>query len=85
MMHEPAAIQTQHMVGKNVVLSGHTHCGLVYVPYLTNAILWAIGFGWDAGGKVELGDGNEQYIGCGLTPGGIRLFTNPQITVIRLS
>lgn len=84
MVHEPTGIGEANLTGKNLVLSGHTHCGQVYVPGLSEAALEMFDFGPHAGGWVDLGQGNGQYITCGLTPGRVRLFARPEVSVIEL-
>lgn len=82
MLHEPARAGSISFEGKNFVLSGHTHCGQVYIPYLSEFLLGVFGYGDDAGGYAQLGGQNLQYISCGLDPGKIRLFNPNSIEVL---
>jgi predicted MPP superfamily phosphohydrolase len=69
---------------RSLVLSGHTHCGQVWIPPITEYILKSEDFGALRGGRHRLA-GGELYITCGLTPGTIRLFTRPEISVLRVT
>ncbi len=71
-------------LANSLVLSGHTHCGHVYVPFITNYIAEQQGYGTIRKGKSKL-NGGELYITCGLTPGDIRLFTRPEISILYLN
>jgi len=68
-----------------LVLSGHTHCGQVRLPII-GSIPKLAGFPGDVeGGWGRLDDRTQLYVGCGATPGGIRLGAPPEITLILLS
>ena len=68
--------------GDALVLAGHTHCGQVRIPYLTEVIMGP-GFGKNLGGRMSI-DGHEEYVTCGITSGGVRFLSNPEISVIYL-
>ncbi len=69
--------------GGAVALAGHTHCGLVRIPVLTDLALGP-GFGSVIGGRARLGNSTEAYVTCGVTQGGIRFLTSPEISVITI-
>jgi predicted MPP superfamily phosphohydrolase len=73
---EPAGIE-----GKSLILSGHTHCGLINLPFITQAVLGPA-FGSDVGGRERLDDDTELYVTCGTTGGLMRFLTSPEISVI---
>lgn len=81
--HNLNSINPAAVVGPSVVLSGHTHCGLIRIPFLTQAVLGP-GFGSVIGGRARLDDDTEAYVTCGVTQGGIRALTSPEISVIEL-
>ena len=82
LLHEPAKANEITFSGKNFVLSGHTHCGQVYIPYISEFFLGIFGFGDVAGGHVQLGNENQQFISCGVDLGYIRLFNPNTIDVL---
>ncbi len=76
---------TQHSLqGRNLILSGHTHCGLVQIPYLTDFAMKQSRFADVGSGHAVIDNNTDLYVTCGLTPGGVRLFTRPEISVIYL-
>ena len=85
LLHEPAKANHILFEGKNFVLSGHTHCGQVYVPYVSELFLGIFGFGNVAGGHVQIDGENQQFISCGLDPGIVRLFNPNTIDVLYLN
>jgi uncharacterized protein len=82
LVHDNLAVQNES-IRNGLVLSGHTHCGQVNLPFITKYIIEMEGYGTTPGGKGKIGD-SDLYISCGLTPGGVRLFTRPEISVIYL-
>ncbi|MEW6722139.1 MAG: metallophosphoesterase [Candidatus Micrarchaeota archaeon] len=68
----------------SLVLSGHTHCGQVDVPIITDLIVESLDFGKTKRGLGKTAGGAQLYVSCGLSPGGIRLFAPPEISVIYL-
>lgn len=82
LVHDNLAVQNES-IQNGVVLSGHTHCGQVNLPFITEYMIEHEGFGNTPGGKGKIGD-SDLYVSCGLTPGGVRLFTRPEISVIYL-
>jgi predicted MPP superfamily phosphohydrolase len=74
----PAAIH-----GPSLILAGHTHCGLIRVPFITEAALGP-NFGSVLGGRKALDNDTEAYVTCGVTGGGVRVLTSPEISVIEL-
>jgi len=81
--HNTNSVNAAAVKGPGLVLAGHTHCGLVRVPVLTESALgW--GFGSVLGGRRELDADTEAYVTCGVTGGGIRVLTSPEISVIDL-
>ena len=83
--HESAAVSDEPLPGRNLILSGHTHCGQVDVPPITDFIVSSLGFGKTKRGWARLSGDDTLYVTCGITPGGIRLFAPPEITVITLA
>lgn len=86
LVHERIAINESKISQKTLILSGHTHCGEVRIPLVTEYIMSKIlsGFGDVVGGWSKRNDHVDDYVTCGLTRGtsGFRLFTNPEISVI---
>ena len=80
--HNQYSVTRHDLEGKNLVLSGHTHCGLVQIPYVTDFILQSSNFADVIGGRATIDENSELYVTCGITPGGVRLFTRPEISVI---
>ncbi len=78
--HNLKAVNPDLIGGRALVLSGHTHCGLIRVPVLTELVL---GSG-PIGGRAALDEGTDAYITCGITGGGARFLTNPEISVIEV-
>jgi predicted MPP superfamily phosphohydrolase len=69
--------------GESLILAGHTHCGQVRVPIITKVFF---GPDWHGvlGGKQRLDDDTEEYVTCGITPGGVRFNAPPEISVITI-
>jgi len=84
LVHDQTAIDRNLLEGKNLVLSGHTHCGQVRIPIVTDLVLRALGFGDLVGGRKDLSPDDSLYITCGIVPGGVRFLAPPEITVIDL-
>jgi len=82
--HNYLSVENETLEGSNLVLSGHTHCGQVRVPLITRFLLWLGNFGDAVGGRFTMGENTEAYITCGITPGNIRLFAPPEVSVIYL-
>lgn len=80
--HNQMSIHDKELKGRNLVLAGHTHCGQVRVPIITDIILKGTRFGDVIGGRASLENNNELYVTCGITPGAVRLFAPPEISVI---
>lgn len=83
LVHNPAAAYRWQLAPGTLVLSGHTHCGQVAVPVVTETVIRFLGLGDIAGGRGKIGD-NDLYITCGVTPGGVRFLTQPEISVLYL-
>ncbi|MCI0503215.1 metallophosphoesterase [Candidatus Micrarchaeota archaeon] len=79
--HNQDSVAQDAASGPGLILAGHTHCGLVRVPFITQAVLGP-GFGSVLGGRARLDDDTEAYVTCGITGGGIRFLTSPEISVI---
>ncbi len=82
--HNQYSMKNQKLEGQNIVLSGHTHCGLIQIPFLTDIFLRWTGFADVIRGRATVDENTELYVSCGVTPGGARLFTRPEISVIYL-
>lgn len=82
--HNQYSMKNQKLEGSSLILSGHTHCGLVQIPFLTDLFLRWSRFADVIKGRAMPDDDTELYVTCGLTPGGVRLFTRPEISVIYL-
>jgi len=82
--HNQYSMKNQNLEGKNLILSGHTHCGLVQIPFLTDFFVRWNGLADVARGRATVDENTELYVTCGVTPGGVRLFTRPEISVIYL-
>ena len=78
--HNLKAVNPDLIDGRALILSGHTHCGLIRVPVLTELVL---GNG-PIGGRAALDGNADAYITCGVTGGGARFLTNPEISVITI-
>ncbi len=71
-----------HEPNRALVLSGHTHCGQVRVPFI-GSIPKKLGFEGDVDmGRGKLSNTTDIYVGCGVTPGRIRFGAPPEISVI---
>jgi predicted MPP superfamily phosphohydrolase len=82
--HNQYSMKNQTLEGRNLVLSGHTHCGLIQIPLLTDLFLRWYEPVDVIRGRATIDEYTELYVTCGVTPGGIRLFTRPEISVIYL-
>lgn len=82
--HNYLSAENQNLEGRNLVLSGHTHCGQVRIPFITSFLLWLGNFGDAVGGRFTMDENTEAYITCGVVPGDIRLFAPPEVSVIYL-
>ena len=81
LVHNQESVESQ-IIGEGIVLDGHTHCGGVRLPLL-GSIPKLVNFKGDIDmGRGVLPQGNEIYTTCGLTPGGMRFLTRPEISVI---
>ncbi len=81
--HNMNSVHADDVRGPGVVLSGHTHCGLIRVPVLTDLALGP-GFGSIIGGRERLDNDTEAHVTCGVAQGGIRAFTSPEISIINI-
>jgi predicted MPP superfamily phosphohydrolase len=79
--HNPAAVYGEALPAGAVVLSGHTHCGQVRLPLVSETMLAFIGLDAPIGGRGKVGT-NDIYVTCGITPGGVRFLTRPEISVL---
>jgi hypothetical protein len=84
LVHEQEVLYDLSPGRKTIGFAGHTHCGQFYVPFITDYLTEYLGFGKIRQGRATLENGIETYITCGITPGGIRLFARPEISVIYL-
>lgn len=84
LLHQNEDLYDESLEGKNLVLAGHTHCGQVDVPFITDYFVDSLGFGKTKRGWKNISSDDSLYVTCGLTPGGIRLFAPPEISVIYL-
>ncbi len=84
LVHNNLAVSGMDLGNRSLVLSGHTHCGQVDVPFVTDYLVEALGFGKITGGEKRLPGGATVFVTCGVTPGGIRLFSRPEISVLYL-
>ncbi|MDD5340071.1 MAG: metallophosphoesterase [Candidatus ainarchaeum sp.] len=79
--HNPVAFYGEELPAGALLLSGHTHCGQVRLPMVTDAITRVLGLGDTVGGRAKLGQ-HDMYITCGVIPGGVRFLTRPEISVL---
>lgn len=79
--HNQFAMKEREMEENSIVLSGHTHCGQIRVPFVTDAILGPM-FG-KLGGIYEYGNGT-LYVTCGVTSGKVRFLAPPEISIVWL-
>jgi predicted MPP superfamily phosphohydrolase len=84
LVHEQEVAYNLSENGKTIAFAGHTHCGQFYFPFITDFLTEYLGFGKIRQGRTTLQNGIETYVTCGITPGGIRLFARPEISVIYL-
>ncbi len=84
LVHNQNSMKNQKLEGRNLILSGHTHCGLIQIPFLTDLFLRWNGFADVVGGHATVDENTELYVTCGVTPGGARFFTRPEVSVIYL-
>ncbi|HSB46747.1 MAG TPA: metallophosphoesterase [Candidatus Bilamarchaeum sp.] len=84
LLHQQEAIYGLSPGVNTVAFAGHTHCGQFYFPFITDYLTEYLGFGKARQGRTTLPGGTAAYVTCGLTPGGIRLFARPEISVIYL-
>ncbi len=80
--HEPN-MDYLKLPGRNLVLSGHTHCGQVNLPFLTEWLL-APSFGEPFSGTRQSNE-TTLHTSCGVTPGLIRFNDPPDITVVKIT
>lgn len=80
-VHNQFAVNEVEVDKNSILLSGHTHCGQIRVPFVTDAILGPM-FG-KLGGIYEYGDG-KLYVSCGVTSGKVRFLAPPEISIIWL-
>ncbi len=80
--HNPLSAYNESLRPGTLVLSGHTHCGQVRLPVVSDAMMH---FLWldTLGGRTKIGDA-DAYITCGIVPGGVRFLTRPEISVLYL-
>ncbi len=85
-MHNSKAIEPKEVKGKGLILAGHTHCGQIRLPFVTDFLIQREDFGHFAGGKGQVDNDTDMYITCGVTRGSwsIRFMTNPEISVINI-
>ncbi len=83
LVHNNLGVKPEEVKGPGLVLAGHTHCGQVRLPFITEFVMGP-GFGSVLGGRGRLDKDTEAYVTCGVTSGGIRFFTNPEISVIEI-
>jgi predicted MPP superfamily phosphohydrolase len=81
LVHNQLAVNPEDVEGNKIILSGHTHCGLIGIPFVTDFLFDSAQASKTLGGYDEE---RNLYVSCGLTPGGVRLFTRPEISVISL-
>ncbi|VVC03691.1 3',5'-cyclic adenosine monophosphate phosphodiesterase CpdA [Candidatus Bilamarchaeum dharawalense] len=77
--HNQMGVDQTKVDGRNVVLSGHTHCGQIRIPFITDLYLLPV-FG-KAGGLYQQGD-SSLYVSCGVTSGRIRFLAPPEIDLM---
>lgn len=82
--HDQTAINRSGLEGRNLILSGHTHCGQVRIPIVTDSVLRALGFGNLVGGREDLPPDDSIYVTCGIVPGNIRFLAPPEISVVEI-
>lgn len=79
--HRPEQIMRYH--GYDLIVAGHTHGGVLRIPYLMNG-LYAPGQGWFpeyGGGRYEFED-KTMIVSRGMSKGGVpRIFTPPELVV----
>ncbi len=83
--HEQLAVDEKQIAQKTLILSGHTHCGEIRIPIITDYLIKRYsGFGNTVGGWNKRNEHIDEYVTCGLTRGttGFRFLTNPEITII---
>jgi predicted MPP superfamily phosphohydrolase len=81
--HNQLSVEPADIKGKSVILSGHTHCGKVRIPFITQLVMGP-GFGSVLGGRERLDNDTEIYVTCGVTGDGMRFLSNPEISVINI-
>jgi len=81
--HNQISVEPSEIEGKSLILSGHTHCGQVRLPFITQAIM-ELPFGHVLGGRERLDDDTEIYVTCGITRGVMRFLSNPEISVMNV-
>jgi hypothetical protein len=79
--HNPVALYNVQLPANALVLSGHTHCGQVRLPVVTDTVIGVLGLGDSVGGRTKIGT-TDAYITCGVIPGGVRFLTRPEISVL---
>lgn len=82
--HNQRSMDNVRMSVPSLVLSGHTHCGQVNVPFMTEWMADKFGFGENIGGRAWLDSNTEIYVTCGTVHGSARMFAPPEISVIYL-
>jgi hypothetical protein len=83
--HSPIIAKEASMEGIDLVLSGHTHGGQIYIPGLSHLVCWLYGSGGYVAGLYRVGE-THLYVttGVGTTLLPLRAFCPPEIAILRL-
>lgn len=84
LVHNELGVDASEIRGRSLILAGHTHCGQVYIPFITQ---WLMGpeFGPHVMGRDSIDDDTDIYVTCGIVQGGVRFLTTPEISIINLT
>ena len=81
--HNQYSAINEDLEGRNIILSAHTHCGYIYIPYITDMMTKAFGVSDVVRGHSKLDEKNELYVTCGIAPD-IRFNNPPEVSIIYL-
>ena len=83
LVHNQMAVANEKIEQPALILSGHTHCSQIKIPFVSEFFFSATGAAKVLGGKGTFED-SQIYVSCGVTPGYMRFLAPPEINVIKI-